>query len=44
MFQILVVEDDKNAAKLRQMILSKAGYNVKLANNGLSALKVIESE
>lgn len=44
MFSILVVEDDKNAAKLMQVILSKAGYNVKLASNGLSALKVIESE
>ena len=44
MFSILIVEDDKSSAKLMQVILSKAGYNVKLANNGVNALKVIESE
>lgn len=44
MFNILVVEDDKNSAKLMQIILSKAGYNVNLASNGVTALKVLESE
>lgn len=44
MFNILVVEDDKSAAKLMQIILTKAGYNVRIAENGLKALKVIESE
>ena len=44
MFKILVVEDDKNSAKLMQIILTKAGYDVKLAGNGKQALKLLDSE
>lgn len=42
MFKILVVEDDKNAAKLMRLVLTKAGYKVELANNGVDALKVLD--
>lgn len=44
MFKILVVEDDKNAAKLMQIILTKAGYDVKLAGNGIQALQLMDNE
>ncbi len=43
MFKILVVEDDKNAAKLMQVILTKAGYDVKISSNGAEALKLLDS-
>jgi len=44
MFTILVVEDDKNAAKLMNIILTNAGYNVKLSNNGKKALEVLDND
>lgn len=44
MFKILVVEDDKNTSKLMQIVLSKAGYDVKLAGNGIEALEVLDNE
>ncbi len=44
MFNILVVEDDKSALKLMQIILTEAGYNVKTATNGAKALKVLDKE
>ncbi len=44
MFKILVVEDDKNSAKLMQIILKKAGFSVKHASNGVKALSMIENE
>ncbi len=44
MFTILVVEDDKNAAKLMDIILTNAGYNVKLSNNGKKALEVLDND
>lgn len=44
MFTILVVEDDKNAAKLMNLVLSNAGYKVKLASNGTEALEVLDND
>ena len=42
MFQILVVEDDKNTAKLMQAVLKHAGYEVYYAENGLCALELLD--
>ncbi|MCM1127827.1 MAG: response regulator transcription factor [Lachnospiraceae bacterium] len=42
MFQILVVEDDKNTAKLMNALLKHAGYEVYLASNGMEALTVTD--
>ena len=44
MFQILVVEDDKNTAKLMKAVLSHAGYEVYLAQNGLEALDCTDKQ
>ncbi len=44
MFNILVVEDDKSASKLMQVILTEAGYNVKVAPDGAKALKMLDKE
>ena len=43
MFKILVVEDDRNAAKLTLIMLNNAGYQVELANNGEEALRVLDN-
>lgn len=43
MFKILVVEDDKNVAKLMRVILTNAGYEVKISNNGAEALRVLDN-
>ncbi len=43
MFKILVVEDDKNVAKLMRVILTNAGYEVKISGNGAEALKVLDN-
>ena len=42
MFNILVVEDDKNTRKLLAAILKNDGYNVLVAENGEEALEVLE--
>ncbi|MBR2716049.1 MAG: response regulator, partial [Ruminococcus sp.] len=42
MFKILVVEDDKNSARLMQVILTNAGYEVELSSNGVDALKKLD--
>lgn len=44
MFRILVVEDDKNTAKLMNVILSRAGYEVFGAENGLEALEITDKQ
>lgn len=44
MFKLLVVEDDRNAAKLMQVVLTKEGYEVILAENGQSALDLLDRE
>ncbi len=42
MFNILVVEDDKNTRKLLSTILTNAGYNVTTAGDGEQALEVLD--
>lgn len=42
MFDILVVEDDKNTRKLISAILKSNGYNVLQAENGVQALDVLD--
>ncbi len=42
MFNILVVEDDKNTRKLLTTILKNGGYNVITANDGEQALEALE--
>lgn len=44
MFKILVVEDDKSAARLMQVILNEAGYEVTLAADGKKALKLLDKK
>ena len=44
MFNILVADDDKNTRKLIETVLKKENYKVFLANNGLEALDVLESQ
>lgn len=44
MFKILVVEDDKSAARLMQVVLAEAGYEVKVAADGKKALRMLDSE
>lgn len=44
MFHILVVEDEINIAKLMRAILSRAGYEVFGAGNGLEALEVMDKQ
>lgn len=44
MFKILVVEDDKNASKLMNVILKREGYDVVLASNGAVALDIMYSQ
>ena len=44
MFQILVVDDDKNIRRLYQAVLEDAGYGVHTAANGEEALAVMDRE
>lgn len=44
MFQILVVEDDKNTARLMQAVLKNAGYEVFHAENGVDALNLMDNQ
>ncbi|MBD8497282.1 response regulator transcription factor [Paenibacillus arenosi] len=44
MFQILVVEDNKNTAKLMKTIIGSAGYKVFLAENGIVALELLDRQ
>lgn len=44
MFQILVVEDDKNTARLMKAVLKHAGYEVFLAGNGIDALEITDKQ
>lgn len=44
MFQILVVEDSKNTAKLMKAVLKRAGYEVHEAGNGAEAFEVIDRQ
>ncbi|MBQ8146073.1 MAG: response regulator transcription factor [Clostridia bacterium] len=44
MFNILVVDDDKNTRLFLKAVLEGAGYTVYTANNGVDALSVMDSE
>ncbi|TDL69349.1 response regulator transcription factor [Paenibacillus amylolyticus] len=44
MFQILVVEDNKNTSKLMKTIIESAGYEVFLAENGIAALELLDRQ
>lgn len=44
MFQILVVEDDKNTAKLMKLVLRHAGYEVYEAHNGMEAFDIVDKQ
>lgn len=44
MFQILVVEDNKNTARLMKAVLKHAGYEVHEASNGAEALDVTDRQ
>ena len=44
MFQILVVEDDKNMQKLMQAVLLSEGFQPVLAGNGEEALQVLDNQ
>lgn len=44
MFQILVVEDDRNTVRLMQVLLKRAGYNVWTACDGEQALEVMDRQ
>lgn len=44
MFNILIVEDDKNTRKLMYAVLKNNGYTPLLAEDGVKALEVIDTE
>ena len=44
MFQILIVEDDKELSQLFQKVLEKNGYQVKSASDGALALEILYKE
>ncbi|MDD6799928.1 MAG: response regulator transcription factor [Firmicutes bacterium] len=44
MFNILVVDDDKNTRKLIEAVLINENYTVTLADDGMSALKKLDEE
>ena len=43
MYNILVVDDDKEIVKAVEIYLGKEGYNILKAYNGVEALKIVES-
>ena len=44
MFNILVVEDDKNTRRLMEAVLKNSGYSVFTTENGLDALDLLDSQ
>ena len=44
MYRILVVEDDEDLGELLQMNLQVAGYEIRTAQAGTEALRLIEKE
>lgn len=44
MFQILVVEDSKNTARLMKAVLKRAGYEIHEAGNGAEALEIMDKQ
>ncbi len=43
MINILLVEDDQKLNKLFYTVLSKQGFNVHIANNGIEAFNILEN-
>ena len=43
MFNILIVEDDKELSQLFQKVLEKNGYQVKCASDGMQALETLDT-
>lgn len=43
MYNILVCDDDKEIVKAIEIYLTKEGYNVLKAYNGIEALKILEN-
>ena len=44
MFQILIVEDDKNTLRLMKAVLTRSGYKTVQAENGLDAFEIIDKQ
>ncbi len=44
MFQILIVEDDKNTLRLMKAVLTRSGYKTFQAENGLDAFEIIDKQ
>lgn len=44
MFQILIVEDDKNTLRLMKTVLTRDGYKTFQAENGLDAFEIIDKQ
>ena len=44
MFTVLIVEDNKNTARLMEVVLTQNGYTTLLAENGEVALKVLDEK
>ncbi|MCR5847788.1 MAG: response regulator transcription factor [Lachnospiraceae bacterium] len=44
MFTVLIVEDNKNTARLMEVVLTQNGYTTLLAENGEEALKVLDEK
>lgn len=44
MFRILVAEDDRNTRMLMEAFLKREGYTVITANNGVTAMEVLDTE
>jgi len=43
MYNILVVDDDKEIVNAIEIYLSKEGYNILKAYDGMEALKIVDS-
>ena len=44
MFQILIVEDDKELSQLFRKVLEKNGYQVKCTSDGALALEILDKD
>ena len=43
MISILLVEDDEKLSKLFYTVLSKQGFNIHIANNGVEGFNILEN-
>ena len=44
MFTILIVEDNKNTARLMEVVLTQNGYSTLHASNGEEGLKMVDED